>query len=71
MGIVLSLVYHCKQGVAMGRRQLLEKHCRGSHFTWGERLKLQYYYAGSSRKERRPLCWARYSRRAEKLSAES
>nr|WP_319472213.1 hypothetical protein [uncultured Sphaerochaeta sp.] len=58
----------------MGRRQLtLEKHCRGSHFTWGERLKLQYYYAGSNgyRKERRPTVWARYSRRAEKLSAES
>jgi len=41
----------------MGRRQLtLEKHCKGSHFTWGERLRLQFYYAGSNgyRKERSP-----------------
>lgn len=48
---------HDKQGDTMGRRQLtLGKHCRGSHFTWGERLKLQYYYAGSNgyRKERSP-----------------
>ncbi|AEV30970.1 transposase, IS30 family [Sphaerochaeta pleomorpha str. Grapes] len=41
----------------MGRRNLtLGKHCRGSHFSWGERLKLQYYFAGSNgyRKERSP-----------------
>ncbi|MFA6776329.1 MAG: hypothetical protein WCR76_08705 [Sphaerochaetaceae bacterium] len=41
----------------MGRRKLtLGRHCRGSHFSWGERLKLQYYYAGSNgyRKERSP-----------------
>ena len=41
----------------MGRKQLtLEKHCKGSHFTWDERLTLQYYYAGSNgfRKERSP-----------------
>ena len=41
----------------MGRRKLtLGKHCKGSHFSWGERLKLQYYYAGSNgyRKERSP-----------------
>lgn len=41
----------------MGRTQLtLEAHCRGSHFTWDERLRLQYHYAGSSgfRKERSP-----------------
>ena len=46
-----------KHGETMGRKQFtLEKHCRGSHFTWGERLKLQYYYAGSNgyRKERSP-----------------
>ena len=41
----------------MGRRKLtLGKHCKGSHFSWGERLKLQYYFAGSNgyRKERSP-----------------
>lgn len=33
----------------MGRTQLtLEGHCRRSHFTWDERLALQYYYAGSN-----------------------
>ncbi len=40
----------------MGRKQrTLETQCRGSHFSWGERLMLQYYYAGSNgyRKERR------------------
>ncbi len=32
----------------MGRKQFtLEQHCKGSHFTWDERLQLQYYYAGS------------------------
>jgi len=30
----------------MGRRQ--GRHCRGSHFSWGERLMLQYYYAGTN-----------------------
>jgi IS30 family transposase len=41
----------------MGRRKLtLGRHCRGSHFSWGERLRLQYYWAGSNgyRKERSP-----------------
>ena len=41
----------------MGRTKLtLEPHCRGSHFTWDERLRLQYPYAGSNgyRKERSP-----------------
>ena len=41
----------------MGRRQLtVGTHCKGSHFTWGERLRLQYYWAGSNsyRKERSP-----------------
>ncbi|WP_320129629.1 hypothetical protein [uncultured Sphaerochaeta sp.] len=41
----------------MGRRKLtLGRHCKGSHFTWGERLKLQYHYAGSNgySKERSP-----------------
>jgi len=44
-------------GDPMGRRKLtLGKHCKGSHFSWGERLKLQYYFAGSNgyRKERSP-----------------
>jgi len=41
----------------MGRRQLtLKKHCKGSHFSWDERLRLQYYYVGSNgyRKEQSP-----------------
>lgn len=41
----------------MGRRQLtLHEHCKGSHFNWGERLMLQYYYTGWNgyRKERSP-----------------
>ncbi|MGI5910467.1 MAG: IS30 family transposase [Sphaerochaetaceae bacterium] len=41
----------------MGRRQLtLHEHCKGSHFNWGERLMLQYYYTGRNgyRKERSP-----------------
>lgn len=41
----------------MGRIQLtLDRHCRGSHFTWDERLRLQCYHAGSNgyRKERSP-----------------
>jgi len=33
-------------GDTMGRRQ--GRHCRGSHFSWGERLMLQYYYAGTN-----------------------
>ena len=33
----------------MGRKHLtLKQHCRGSHFTWAERLKLQYYWSGSN-----------------------
>ncbi len=33
----------------MGRKQLtVQRHCRGSHFTWSERLMLQYYYCGSN-----------------------
>ena len=33
----------------MGRKHLtLKQHCRGSHFTWAERLKLQYYWTGSN-----------------------
>ncbi len=37
----------------MGRRQLtLESHCRGSHFSWDERLTLQYYYSGTNRHRR-------------------
>jgi len=33
----------------MGRIQLtLEQHSKGSHFSWEERLALQYYYAGSN-----------------------
>ena len=39
----------------MGRKQsTLAAHCKGSHFTWEERLRLQYYYAGANgwRKER-------------------
>lgn len=39
----------------MGRRQAtLKPHCRGSHFTWDERLRLQYYWTGTNgyRKER-------------------
>ncbi|MDK2860712.1 MAG: transposase, family [Sphaerochaeta sp.] len=58
-----------KQGDTMGRRQLtLEKHCRGSHFTWGERLKLQYYYAGSNgyRKERRPTVLGKIFQKSRK-----
>ena len=46
-----------QHGENMGRKQfILEKHCKGSHFNWGERLKLQYYYAGTNkyRKERSP-----------------
>ena len=32
----------------MGRKQFTqEQHCKRSHFTWDERLQLQYYYAGS------------------------
>ena len=41
----------------MGRSKLtLGRHCKGSHFSWDERLRLQYYYAGSNgyRKERSP-----------------
>lgn len=41
----------------MGRRQLtLRVHCKRSHFSWDERMRLQYYYAGSNgyRKERSP-----------------
>jgi len=31
-------------GGTMGRRQLTrQKHCKGSHFTWGERLRLQCF----------------------------
>lgn len=46
-----------EHGDAMGRIQLtLDRHCRGSHFTWDERLRLQCYHAGSNgyRKERSP-----------------
>jgi len=46
-----------RHGDTMGRKQFtLEQHCKGSHFTWDERLQLQYYYAGSNgyRKERSP-----------------
>ena len=33
----------------MGRKHLtLKRHCRGSHFTWGERLRLQYHWNGSN-----------------------
>ena len=33
----------------MGRTQLtLKGHCRRSHFTWDERLALQYYYTGTN-----------------------
>jgi hypothetical protein len=33
----------------MGRKQsTLAAHCKGSHFTWEERLRLQYYYAGAN-----------------------
>lgn len=42
-----------EHGDTMGRTQLTrEAHCRGSHFTWDERLRLQYHYTGS--KERSP-----------------
>ncbi len=44
-----------EHGGTMGRKQFtLEEHCKGSHFTWAERLQLQYYYAGTNgyRKER-------------------
>ena len=38
-----------RHGDSMGRTQLtLERHCKRSHFTWGERLALQYYYAGTN-----------------------
>ena len=56
--VILGLTTNQKtHGDTMGRRKLtLGKHCKGSHFSWGERLKLQYYYAGSNgyRKERSP-----------------
>ncbi len=45
----------------MGRKQLtVQRHCRGSHFTWSERLMLQYYYCGSNgyAKERSPTVLA-------------
>jgi len=41
----------------MGRRQLtLGVHCKGSHFSWDERLRLQYYFTGSNgyRRQRSP-----------------
>ena len=38
-----------RHGDSMGRTQLtLERHCKRSHFTWGERLELRYYHAGSN-----------------------
>jgi len=38
-----------RHGDSMGRTQLtLERHCKRSHFSWDERLALQYYYAGGN-----------------------
>ena len=53
----------------MGRKKLtLTNHCRGSHFTWGERLKLQYYYAGSNgyREERSPTVLGKIFQKSRK-----
>ncbi len=37
-------------GGAMGRKKLImERMCRHTHFSWGERLTLQYHYAGTNR----------------------
>lgn len=37
-----------KQENSMGRKEITVKlHCKGSHFIWDERLRLQYYYSGS------------------------
>lgn len=34
----------------MGRKKLtIESVCKHTHFTWGERLTLQYYYSGTNR----------------------
>jgi IS30 family transposase len=58
-----------RHGDTMGRRKLtLGKHCKGSHFSWGERLKLQYYYAGSNgyRKERSPTVLGMISQKSAK-----
>ena len=58
----------------MGRIKLtLEKYCKGSHFTWGERLKLQFYYAGSNgyRKERSPTMLGKiFQKSAKTISRE-
>jgi len=62
-------------GETMGRRKLtLGRHCKGSHFSWGERLRLQYYYAGSNgyRKERNPtVLGAIFQKCAKTISRES
>jgi IS30 family transposase len=63
-----------EHGDTMGRRQYtLKKHCKGSHFSWGERLKLQYYYAGSNgyRKERSPTVLGKiFQKNAKTISRE-
>ena len=44
-----------RHGDSMGRTQLtLERHCKRSHFTSGERLELRHYHAGSN--GNRKLC---------------
>jgi IS30 family transposase len=50
-----------RTGTTMGRKQLIvQRHCKSSHFTWSERLMLQYYYCGSNgyTKERSPTVLA-------------
>jgi len=61
-------------GDTMGRKKLtLQQHCKGSHFCWSERLRLQYYYAGSNgyRKERSPTVLGRiFQKSAKTMSRE-
>ena len=58
----------------MGRKQFtLGKHCKGSHFTWAERLELQYYYTGTNgyRKESSPTVLGKiFQKNAKTISRE-
>lgn len=58
----------------MGRVQsTLKPHCRGTHFSWDERLQLQYYFAGSNgyRKERSPTVLGKiFQKSAKTISRE-